>query len=171
MPRSPYLTAVRAKIGHDLLALTAASASVFDAAGRLLLGLDADTGLWALPGGAIDPDELPADAAIRECWEEAGLLVKPTSLIGVFGGPEFRVNYPNGDITYYTTIAFAARRISGELKPDGAEMTRLRYFTKAECDQSLLTPSSRIIAHRSFAQNVSPYFAPSTWLPSPRRPA
>jgi 8-oxo-dGTP pyrophosphatase MutT (NUDIX family) len=57
MARSPYLTAVRSKVGHDLLTLTAASVSIFDDQGRLLLGLDADSGLWGLPGGAIDPDD------------------------------------------------------------------------------------------------------------------
>ena len=75
MPISPYLASVRAKVGHDLLTLTAASVSIFDGQGRLLLAEDADTGLWTLPGGAIDPDELPSDAAVRECFEETGLLV------------------------------------------------------------------------------------------------
>jgi 8-oxo-dGTP pyrophosphatase MutT (NUDIX family) len=167
MPRSPYLTAVRAKLGHDLLTLTAASVSVFDDQGRLLLGLDADSGLWALPGGAIDPDELPSDAAVRECWEEAGIIVQPTALIGVFGGPGFRINYPNGDVTYYTTIAFKARKIGGSLRPDGVEMTMLRYFARTEFDQISVTPSSRVIAEHAFSRSGSPYFAPATWSPSP----
>jgi 8-oxo-dGTP pyrophosphatase MutT (NUDIX family) len=73
MPMSPHLLAVRAKVGHDLLTMTAASISVFDSSGRLLLREDAETGLWTLPGGAIDPNEHPADAAVRECFEETGL--------------------------------------------------------------------------------------------------
>jgi 8-oxo-dGTP pyrophosphatase MutT (NUDIX family) len=52
-----------------------------------------DTGGWTLPGGAIDPNVHPADAAVRECLEETGLLVKPERLIGAFGGPEFLVRY------------------------------------------------------------------------------
>ena len=108
MPISSHLAAVRAKVGHDLLTITAASISVFDSSGRLLLGEDTGTGGWTLPGGAIDPNENPADAAVRECFEETGLLVKPERVVGVFGGPEFLVRYPNGDLTYYTTIAFEA---------------------------------------------------------------
>ena len=64
----------------------------------------ADTGSWAVPGGAIDPNELPAEAAVRECWEETGVLVEPIRITGVFGGPEFLIKYPNGDVTYYTLL-------------------------------------------------------------------
>jgi 8-oxo-dGTP pyrophosphatase MutT (NUDIX family) len=32
----------------------------------------------------IEPFELPADAAVRETWEETGLFVELTGLIGVF---------------------------------------------------------------------------------------
>jgi 8-oxo-dGTP pyrophosphatase MutT (NUDIX family) len=169
MPMSDHLAAVRAKIGHDLIATTAAAVSVFDQRGSLLLVQLADSGHWSLPGGAIDPDEAPADAAVRECWEETGLLVEPIGLIGVFGGPEFRVRYPNGDVTYYTTIAFAARVIGGSLQVDGDETVALRYWTKAECnDTASLTSSGRIIAAQSFEHAERPYFKPVTWSPGNR---
>jgi 8-oxo-dGTP diphosphatase len=32
-------------------------------------------GYWEFPGGKCEPHELPAAAARRECWEEAGLRV------------------------------------------------------------------------------------------------
>ncbi len=31
---------------------------------------------WHLPGGGVDPGEAPATAAIRELWEETGLVVR-----------------------------------------------------------------------------------------------
>lgn len=41
---------------------------------KFLLGLRADTGLWALPGGAMDPtDECPEECALRELMEETGI--------------------------------------------------------------------------------------------------
>ena len=41
-----------------------------DAAGRLLLARDRDTGLWQTVGGAMEPGEEPAQAAVREALEE-----------------------------------------------------------------------------------------------------
>jgi 8-oxo-dGTP pyrophosphatase MutT (NUDIX family) len=165
MPMSAYLAAVRAKVGHDLLTLTAASISIFDQQSKLLLAEDAETGLWTLPGGAIDPDELPSDAAVRECFEETGLFVKITKLIGVFGGSEFRIAYPNGDVTYYTTVAFEAYIVGGSLQPDGDEIASLRYFSKAQCDCLNLSPSTRVISQHAFERNESAYFAHATWSP------
>ena len=165
MPMSPHLAAIRAKVGHDLLTLTAASISVFDAQGRLLLAKDAETGLWTLPGGIIDPNENPSNAAVRECWEETGLHVELCKLIGVFGGPEFLVTYPNCDNAYYTSIAFEARIIGGSLRPDGTEIESLQYFTKSECDLLTLSPSSRVITACAFNRDSSPYFAVATWSP------
>jgi 8-oxo-dGTP diphosphatase len=43
-------------------------------------------GMWATPGGNIDEDEIPLDAAIRELHEETGLLIHPRDLtyVGAF---------------------------------------------------------------------------------------
>jgi 8-oxo-dGTP pyrophosphatase MutT (NUDIX family) len=162
---SSHLAAVRAKIGHDLLATCSAAVAVFDDLGRLLLVKLADTGTWSFPGGAIDPDELPADAAVRECYEETGLLVRLTGLIGVFGGREFHVTYPNGDVTYYTTIVFRAQKISGTCIADGLETLAVRYFTQQECAQLVLTPSCSVIIASVFDPTGAPSFAPPKWSP------
>jgi len=165
MPISDHLRAIRNKIGHDLLATTAVSISLFDEQGRILLGREAETGLWTLPGGAIDPTEHPADAAIRECFEETGLLVRPERLLGVFGGREFLVHYPNGDLTYYTVIAFEAVIVGGALAPDGDEIASLRYFDRLEWERLPVSPSSRIISRQAFNRDPVPYFAPACWRP------
>ncbi len=44
--------------------------------GRTLLLLHRKLGKWFPPGGHIDPDELPDQAAIREVHEETGLEVE-----------------------------------------------------------------------------------------------
>jgi 8-oxo-dGTP pyrophosphatase MutT (NUDIX family) len=36
---------------------------------------------WTTPGGMIEPLETPADAAVRETWEETGLHVELESLL------------------------------------------------------------------------------------------
>jgi 8-oxo-dGTP pyrophosphatase MutT (NUDIX family) len=165
MPISAHLKAVRDKIGHDLLATTAVSISIFDDQNRLLLGRDAETGHWTLPGGAIDPNEHPADAAVRECFEETGLLTRPQRLLGVFGGPEFMIRYPNGDLTYYTVIAFEAVVVGGTLTPDGEEIASLRFVDRTEWEQLSISPSSRIISRQAFARDPAPFFVPASWQP------
>jgi 8-oxo-dGTP diphosphatase len=39
--------------------------------------------VWELPGGLIDPGESPADAAVRELWEEAGCVAVSPEWRGV----------------------------------------------------------------------------------------
>src|ERR1700683_301912 len=131
MPSSPYVLALGDKIGHELLMLQSVSVMLFDD-GRLMLAQHRDTGRWVTIGGAIDPDEPPADAAVRECWEETGLLVEPTEVLGVYGGPEFRILYPNSDVASYTVTVFEARRIEGEPRPDGVEVVALRFVSRDE---------------------------------------
>jgi 8-oxo-dGTP pyrophosphatase MutT (NUDIX family) len=41
--------------------------------GRVLLHYHRKLGRWLPPGGHIEPNELPDDAAVREVWEETGV--------------------------------------------------------------------------------------------------
>jgi 8-oxo-dGTP diphosphatase len=44
-------------------------------------------GRWALPGGFVEPNEAPEDAARRELCEETGVVVKDLIQVGGFGAP------------------------------------------------------------------------------------
>lgn len=61
---------------------------VVDDADRMLLFLDSDLGLdpvlhwWVTPGGGVDPGESDLEAAVRELWEETGLVVSAGALVG-----------------------------------------------------------------------------------------
>jgi 8-oxo-dGTP diphosphatase len=74
MPPSPYILRLRDKVGHQRLLLPSVSVHIFDDANRLLLVRLRDDDQWSTPGGAIEPDEFPSDAAAREpgkkpvCW-------------------------------------------------------------------------------------------------------
>ena len=43
---------------------------------RVLLHLHRKLGLWLPPGGHIEPNELPDEAALREVMEEAGIEIR-----------------------------------------------------------------------------------------------
>ncbi len=165
MPMSEYLRELRRKVGHDYLMLQSVTVMLFDPADRLLLVRDAATGLWTTVGGIIDPDETPADAAVRECWEETGLHVAPIRLLGVFGGPQFVVTYGNGDVASFTSTMFEVRRISGEPRPDGVETTAVGSFSQEEAAALETSERTRILLTHAFARDSRPYFAPPRWVP------
>jgi ADP-ribose pyrophosphatase YjhB (NUDIX family) len=126
---SSYLRRLRERVGHDLLVLPAVTGLVFDPKGDVLLVKQADTGEWAAPGGAVEPDEQPRDAVVREILEETGLHVEPVALRGVFGGPDLRVRYPNGDETSYVTAIFECEVRGGTLRGDGDEVLDARFVS------------------------------------------
>jgi ADP-ribose pyrophosphatase YjhB (NUDIX family) len=134
MGMSPYLRGIRERIGHDLILLPAVSIFIWDDDGRLLLVRGADTGTWQMVGGAVEPDESPADAARREATEETGVEVRLTGIRGVIGGPRFHHTYPNGDRVGFVSTMFDARVVAGEPRPDDDETTEVAWFEPAELE-------------------------------------
>ena len=57
--------------------------------------------------------ESPAETAIREAREEIGAEVRLKRLLGVLGGPDYEVTYPNGDRAAYVTAVYEAEIIDG----------------------------------------------------------
>ena len=79
-------------------------------AGEIVLirrGIEPGKGAWAQPGGFLEVDETVHEAAIRETWEETGLLVEPGEIIGLYTRLEASV----------VTIAFEARIVGGTAAP------------------------------------------------------
>lgn len=139
---SEYVRGLRRKIGHDLLFGPSAAVFVRDHEGRILL-VQSPTGNWMLPGGAVDPGERPAEAARREAWEEAAVVVEPLRVAGVFGGPEYRHTYPNGDEIAFVLTVFDARLVEGEPRPDGEETQAVGWFAPDELETLQTTPATR----------------------------
>jgi ADP-ribose pyrophosphatase YjhB (NUDIX family) len=159
----PYIRALRAKIGNALLVVPTAGAFVSDDEGRILLGRKSE-GWWTNPGGVMEPFEAPADCAVRETFEETGLEIELTGLIGVFAGPDLRVTYENGDEAALVSTLFRARAIGGTLRPDGEEIVEARFLTREEIDAIELRPWGRRLIEYGLGDGAQ-QFTPPTWTP------
>jgi 8-oxo-dGTP pyrophosphatase MutT (NUDIX family) len=166
---SAYLAALRSKVGHDLLVLPSVTAAVFDASRRLLLVRPPEIDLWITPGGAVDPDESPADALVREVWEETALDVEPLRVTGVYGGPDFVVRYPNRDLATYVMTVFECGVRAGTPRPDGDETAEVDWFTEDQALRLPLPAWARIVLPDAFRpRSAAAAFRPPAWRPPPR---
>jgi 8-oxo-dGTP pyrophosphatase MutT (NUDIX family) len=161
-----YTLTLRRLVGSEpLLQVPSAAVALRDASGRVLLAFQSDGRRWVLPGGAIEPGELPADAALREMWEETGLLVRLKRLVGVFGGPDSIVRYSNGDRTSYVMNVFEAEHDSGTPRPDGTEISDLRFVTAGEAARLPIAPWLPEVLEALAGDAGAAAFRPPTWTP------
>ena len=165
MPTPAFIASLRERIGHELLLLPTVAVLARDADDRLLLVQDRESGLWSCPGGIVEPGELPADAAVRETWEESGVLVELTRLAGVFGGEHCANTYRNGDRIAFVATVFDARTVSGTPRADGAETGDARFFTADEIAGLPIRPGTRLFLQAGAPDRARAFFKPSTWLP------
>jgi ADP-ribose pyrophosphatase YjhB (NUDIX family) len=98
-------------------------------AGRILLTQREDFKVGCLPGGAVDPGESIAQAAVREVREETGLDVELTRLVGIYSRPKARGVH---------LVLFAARPTGGELRFQAGEVIDAGYFDPDALPEPLL---------------------------------
>ncbi len=89
---------------------------------EILLQRNAHYGLpyWTLVAGFVDPGETFEDAVLREAREESGVEVKNLTYFGSQIWP-----FPSNMM-----VAFRCEWASGELDPDGDEVTEAAWFTR-----------------------------------------
>jgi 8-oxo-dGTP pyrophosphatase MutT (NUDIX family) len=165
MAISPYIRGLRAHVGSARLLMPSVAGIVREGGERVLLVQSRDDGRWTTPGGSIELDDTPADAVVREVWEETGLLVVPTRLLCVYGGPHFVVQYPNGDETQYISTMFECRVESGTLRADGDEIAAARFVSHEEAAGLPLASWLTGALPRLFDTSPSAWFEPPTWRP------
>lgn len=125
MPTPEFILELRRHVGTMPLSLSGVTAVVLHE-GRVLLGRRSDTGALTPITGIIDPQEEPADAAVRETLEEAGVVARATHLTWVHQIP--RVVYANGDQSDYLDLVFRCAWVSGEPYPADGEMTDVGWY-------------------------------------------
>lgn len=170
MSISPYIAGLRTQIGAARILLPSVTAIVYGAQGEILLVRQREGDVWSTPGGAIEPDESPVDAVVRETWEETGLLVTPVALIGVFGGPNFVVRYANGDETQYVMTVFECSQLSGQLAASNDEVTASRFVSEADFRTYASPPWTREVLPVCYSRPRNPIIGPVHWSPPVAKP-
>lgn len=84
---------------------------------------------WDVPGGFLEADELPEDAAVREVREETGLTV---SLTGFLGFALDRYVTGQDDAGHYSLVAYYGARPTGGTVATNAESSEARWFSRDE---------------------------------------
>ena len=116
--------------------------------GKIVLirrGIEPGKGWWAQPGGFLEVDETVHEAAIRETWEETGLLVRPGEIIGLYTRLEASV----------VTIAFEARIVGGAAAPT-PEATEVVEFAPEEIPWGDIAFKTTTIALRDWFERRHP---------------
>jgi 8-oxo-dGTP diphosphatase len=100
--------------------------------GKLILvkrGHAPSLGEWSIPGGLLEVGETLQQGAEREAFEETGLVVRVTELLGVFErlvpDDQKRMRF------HYVLLDFLCEVVSGELKPSG-DAADARWFSPHE---------------------------------------
>ena len=101
----------------------------------LLLVRERADGCWTLPGGWADPVESPAEAVVREVFEESGFRTRAEKLLAVFD----RSKHPHDPpFAFHVYKLFIRCEIEGGTATPSAETDEVDFFREDD-----LPPLSR----------------------------
>ena len=122
------------RLGKEGQLRVGCSATIFDETReKVLLTQRMDNGRWCLPGGHMESGESAAEACEREVWEETGLKVRATRLLGVYSNPDQLVIYKDGNKAFFVVLNFEAQVLEGELGLSD-ETTAFGWFSLEEME-------------------------------------
>lgn len=122
-------------IGRTAQVSVGCSAIIFDQTGtKILLTRRSDNGRWCLPSGRLDSGESVEECCVREVWEETGLKVRVTRLVGIYSTPHRITVYADGNRWQVIALSFVAEIIGGELGLSD-ETTEVGFFKLDELDR------------------------------------
>lgn len=152
--RTEYLNDPEAPKPNSMVVAT--SAVIVDEDRRILLQRRADSGNWALPGGAMELHESLTDSVVRETKEETGLDIRVVGLVGTYTDPGHIIAYTNGEVRRQFCICYTAEVIGGELRPS-SESTALEFVNPDHLDVMPIHPTQRLRLNHYLQQRATPY--------------
>lgn len=116
---------------------------------------------WLPPGGHIEPNELPEEAAIREVLEETGLQVELRGVsqqmgnVNVLYRPECILLEDIEPGHQHIDLIYFARVIGGQARINPRESTQLRWCNNADLADPVIAEDIRILGRRAIAAMVT----------------
>jgi 8-oxo-dGTP pyrophosphatase MutT (NUDIX family) len=78
------ITPLKETVFSRMSPVVAGAAAVINNEGKILLMRRSDNQLWVMPGGQMEVGESPAEAVVRETFEETGIRCIPRALSGIY---------------------------------------------------------------------------------------
>ena len=134
-------------------------AAVFNEREEMLL-IQRSDGTWFYPTGWGDIGLSPAQIAVKEVREEAGLWITPQRLVGIYNSVKWRTELN----PHYYSIVFECRLDGGDMRPHPPETLDAGFFDRDHMPQPVY---QNRIEHleRAWAMHrgeiVEPYFDPA----------
>jgi 8-oxo-dGTP diphosphatase len=98
-------------------------------------------GFWALPGGRSEPEETVEQTVIREVKEETGLDVQIVRKVG-----EYREKGTQAGQQYdYYPACFLVKKLGGEIRKQGSEISEIKLFNLDELPQVLAFEHAQMV--------------------------
>ncbi|HVW92922.1 MAG TPA: NUDIX domain-containing protein [Devosia sp.] len=142
-----YLGQLRKLVGKRLLLVPGTRIVIENDVGLILLDLRPDFGLWALPGGACEPDEDVVATIVREVAEESGLALGKVTPFGFASDPRGETTiFPNGDVCRNFCLLFATREFVGTPRPIDGEALEYGWFDPRHLPAMVLNHASTVEA-------------------------
>ena len=115
----------------------AGAAAVIDENGKILLMRRTDNKRWAMPGGQMEVGEMPAEAVVRETFEETGVRCIPKALVGVY---DSRIWSRPSALQHAYLFTFLYDPLAGEEQEvfDEHETLEIGWFAEDEMPEDLL---------------------------------
>ena len=135
-----FRMALDERVSHLPFIQTGSSIIIRNENKQILLQERTDRNMWGLPGGCQELGEDLKTTAIREAYEETGIILNPNNLelIDTLAGINRKNTYPNGDIVYNNTSLYLTNIKDTSMLINGSETKNLKFFNIDELPNNLM---------------------------------